>query len=180
MLTLTRNPWQLDTRTIVLSAIFGAMVIALQLTGLGSIPVPNISGSMTTLHIPVILGAIIGGPIVGIFAGVVMGVNYLLLPATAAFGPITLIVPRPIFALVAWLVFRALRSNTALAGAAAGGIGTLTNTVVTVGIAILLGQVPVEVVPAILPQAGIELVASAVIVPIIAVAVEAALRARGG
>ncbi|MCX7938412.1 MAG: ECF transporter S component, partial [Thermoflexales bacterium] len=99
------NPWTLDSRTTVLAAIFAAMVIALQLIGLGSIPVPNISGSMTTLHLPVILGAVIGGPIVGMFAGVVMGVIYLLLPATAAFGPITLVVPRPIFALAAWATF---------------------------------------------------------------------------
>ncbi|MCS7088983.1 MAG: ECF transporter S component [Thermoflexales bacterium] len=177
---LTRsNPWTLDSRTTVLAAIFAAMVIALQLIGLGSIPVPNISGSMTTLHLPVILGAVIGGPIVGMFAGVVMGVIYLLLPATAAFGPITLVVPRPIFALAAWATFNVLRRlGTAPAALGAGIIGALTNTVVTVGIALLLGQVPLEVVPVILPQAGIELIATAVIVPIITLAVEAALKSQ--
>ncbi|MCX7938692.1 MAG: hypothetical protein N2545_04550, partial [Thermoflexales bacterium] len=60
----------------------------------------------------------------------------------------------------------------------AGIIGALTNTVVTVGIALLLGQVPLEVVPVILPQAGIELIATAVIVPIITLAVEAALKSQ--
>jgi hypothetical protein len=43
-MTRTANPWTVDTRTIVLAAIFGAMVIALQVVGLGSIPVPNVSG----------------------------------------------------------------------------------------------------------------------------------------
>jgi len=82
---------------------------------------------------------------------------------------------------VAWAVYGALKrstNNTAIAGAVAGAAGALTNTVTAVGIAILLGQVPVEVVPAILPQALVELVGCAVIVPIIVVAVETSLRAR--
>jgi len=180
-MTRIANPWTVDTRTIVLAAIFGAMVIALQVVGLGSIPVPNVSGAMTTLLIPVILGAIIGGPLVGMFAGLIMGVLYLILPATAAFGPITLIVPRLAFALVAWAVYGALQrvtNNTAIAGAVAGAAGALTNTVTAVGTAILLRQVSVEVIPAILPQALIELIGCAVIVPVIVTAVETALRAR--
>ncbi|MCL6509149.1 MAG: ECF transporter S component [Anaerolineae bacterium] len=184
MTTATSDPWSVNTRTIVLAAIFGAMVIALQVIGIGSIPVPNLSGAMTTLLIPVILGAIIGGPLVGMFAGLIMGVMYLILPATAAFGPITLIVPRLAFALVAWLVYRALKrdpgdtTNTIIAGAAAGAAGALTNTVTAVGIALLLGQVPISVVPAIIPQALIELVGCAIIIPLVMVAVEASLKAR--
>jgi len=184
MTMTTSNPWSVNTRTIVLAAIFGAMVIALQVIGIGSIPVPNLSGAMTTLLIPVILGAIIGGPLVGMFAGLIMGVIYLILPATAAFGPITLIVPRLALALVAWLVYRALKrrqrstASTIAAGAAAGAAGALTNTVTAVGIAILLGQVPASVIPAIVPQALIEMIGCAVIIPLVMVAVEASLRAR--
>ncbi len=175
------SPWSISTRTIVLAAIFGAMVVALQLAGIGSIPVPNLSGAMTTLLIPVIVGAIIGGPIVGMFAGLVMGVMYLLLPATAAFGPITLIVPRLVMALVAWAVYNALKGTNKIgAGALAGALGALTNTVVAVGIAILLGQVEVSVIPLVVPQALIELVGSAIIVPIIVTAVDAAMSARRG
>lgn len=173
------SPWSIGTRTIVLAAIFGAMVVALQLAGIGSIPVPNLSGAMTTLLIPVIVGAIIGGPIVGMFAGLVMGVMYLLLPATAAFGPITLIVPRLLMALVAWAVYNALKgTNKIVAGAAAGALGALTNTVVAVGIAIVLGQADTSVIPLVVPQALIELVGSAIIVPIIVTAVDAAMSAR--
>ena len=179
--TSASSPWSVSTRTLVLAAIFGAMVIALQLVGIGSIPVPNLSGAMTTLLIPVILGALIGGPLVGMFAGLVMGVMYLLLPATAAFGPITLIVPRLIFPLVAWAVYNALKgSNKAVAAAVAGGAGALTNTVLAVGIAILLGQVPASVIPAVIPQALIELIGCAIIIPIVMVAVDAALKARRG
>ena len=184
MLATTSDPWSVNTRTIVLAAIFGAMVIALQVIGIGSIPVPNLSGAMTTLLIPVILGAIIGGPLVGMFAGLIMGVVYLILPATAAFGPITLIVPRLVLALVAWLVYRALKrrqrssASTIVAGAAAGAAGALTNTVTAVGIAILLGQVPASVIPAVVPQALIEMIGCAIIIPLVMVAVESSLRAR--
>lgn len=181
MISTAARPWTVNTRTIVLAAIFGAMVVALQVVGIGSIPVPNLSGAMTTLLIPVILGAIIGGPIVGMFAGLIMGIVYLILPATAAFGPITLIVPRLLLALAAWAVYRALkrqRSSTAAAGAAAGAVGALTNTVTAVGIAILLGQVPASIIPAVIPQALIELVGCAIIIPLVVVAVEASIKAR--
>lgn len=184
MTSTASSPWSISTRTLVLAAIFGAMVIALQVIGIGSIPMPNLSGAMTTLLIPVILGALIGGPIVGLFAGLVMGVMYLILPATASFGPITLIVPRLALALVAWVVYRALKqtpgstTNTIIAGAAAGAAGAITNTVVAVGLAILLGQVPASIIPAVIPQAIIELVGCAIIIPLVMVAVEAALKAR--
>ena len=179
MTATTSSPWSVSTRTLVLAAIFGAMVIALQLVGIGTIPVPNLSGAMTTLLIPVILGAIIGGPLVGMFAGLVMGVIYLILPATAPFGPITLIVPRLVFALVAWAVYNALKgTNKIVAAAVAGAAGALTNTVVAVGLAIILGQVPASIVPAVIPQALIELVGCAIIIPIVVVAVDAAMNAR--
>jgi uncharacterized membrane protein len=184
MTSTASSPWSVNTRTLVLAAIFGAMVIALQVVGIGSIPMPNLSGAMTTLLIPVILGALIGGPIVGLFAGLVMGVLYLILPATTSFGPITLIVPRLALALVAWAVYRALKqtpgntTNTIVAGAAAGAAGAITNTVVAVGLAIILGQVPASIIPAVIPQAIIELVGCAIIIPLVMVAVEAALKSR--
>lgn len=179
MQSTTKSPWTFGTAEMVLAAIFGAMVIALQIVGIGSIPVPNLSGAMTTLLIPVILGAIIGGPLVGMIAGLVMGIMYLLLPTTAAFGPITLIVPRLLMALVAWAVFNALKgSNKVVAAAVAGGAGALTNTVFAVGIAILLGQVPASIIPAVIPQALIELVGCAIIIPVIVLAVDAAMKAR--
>jgi uncharacterized membrane protein len=175
----TDNPWSFGSREMVLSAIFGAMVIALQLAGIGSIPVPNMSGAMTTLLIPVILGAIIGGPLVGSLAGLVMGLMYLILPATAAFGPITLIIPRVVMALVAWAVYNALKGiNKIMAAAVAGVLAALTNTVLAVGIAILLGQVPASIIPIVLPQAAIEMVGCAILIPLVVSAVESAMRGR--
>lgn len=173
------NPWAVNTRTLVLAAIFGAMVVALQLVGLGTIPVPNISGGMTTLFIPVIIGALIGGPVVGIFAGLVMGVIYLVL--FPSFGPLTHLPGRLIFPLVAWLVYSALqKQNRILAAALAGIAGAITNTVLTIGLAVLQGQAGPEFFIAVAPQALIEAVAAAIIVPVVVVAVDRALKARSG
>ena len=172
------NPWSITTRTIVLAAIFGALILAMQLIGIGSIPVPNISGALTTLLIPAILGAVIGGPVVGLFAGLVMGVLYLIL--FPAFGPITHLPGRLLFPLAAWWVYNMLRGNNKIvAGAVAGVVGALVNTIVTVGLAVLQGQAPATFFAAVAPQAAIEAVACAIIIPIIATAVESALAARG-
>lgn len=177
--TRSENPWTINTRTLVLAAIFGAMVIALQLVQLGTIPVPNISGGMTTLFIPVIIGALIGGPVVGVFSGLVMGVIYLIL--FPGFGPLTHIPGRLIFPLVAWLVYSALQSrNRVLAAALAGIAGAITNTVLTIGLAVLQKQAGPEFFVAVAPQALIEAIAAAIIVPVVVVAVDRALKARAG
>lgn len=177
MISNASNPWSVSTRTIVLAAIFGAMVIALQVIGIGSIPVPNLSGAMTTLFMPVIIGAVIGGPVVGMFAGLVMGVIYLIL--FPSFGPLTHLPGRLLLPVVAWLVYNALQDrNKVLAAALAGIAGAVTNTVVTVGLAILQGLAPPEFFVTVLPQATIEAIAAAIIVPIVVLAVDAALKAR--
>jgi uncharacterized membrane protein len=173
------RPWKFGTREVVLAAIFSALVIVLQVIGVGSIPMPNFSGAMTTLLVPVILGAVIGGPIVGIIAGFVMGVVYLTLPATAAFGPITLIVPRVMMAIVAWAVYRLLVGRSmSIASVLAGTLGSLTNTVCAVGLAILLRQVPASIIVLVIPQALIEMIGCAIIIPIVVIPVNAAIKAR--
>jgi uncharacterized membrane protein len=174
-----RRAWSFGVREMVLAAIFSALVIVMQLIGIGSIPVPNLSGAMTTLLIPVLLGAIIGGPVVGMIAGLTMGIVYMTLPITAPFGPITLIVPRLMMALAAWAMYRVLvRFSISLASILAGTIGSLVNTICAVGIAILLGQVPLSFVLLVIPQAVIEAVACAIIIPVIVVGVDKALKAR--
>ena len=72
--TSTSNPWTLTTERIVIAGVLAAITIILGVVpGLGFIPLPNISGSATTEHLPTILGGVIAGPIVGIFSGLVFG-----------------------------------------------------------------------------------------------------------
>lgn len=181
--TVTRakpdDPWALTTRRIVLGAIFGAMTLALGGIGFGFIPLPNLSGAGTILHIPTILGAIIGGPLVGMLCGMIFGVMAMI--AFPVFGPFVHIPSRLLIGLVSWLLYTVLRRanvSVVVAAVVAAIGGSLTNTVVTVGMALILGLFPVAAIPTVLPQAGTELLVAAIITPIIVTAVETVMHAR--
>jgi len=60
-----------DTRWLVGVALFVALQLVLQFTGIGLIPLPLIKA--TTLHIPVIIGAVVLGPLAGAILGGVFG-----------------------------------------------------------------------------------------------------------
>lgn len=83
---------QFDTRYIVTLALFCALMLVLQVTGIGLIPLPVIKA--TTMHIPVILGAILLGPKAGGILGAVFGLCSIWTNTTAptalsfAFSPV--------------------------------------------------------------------------------------------
>jgi len=52
------RPTTLNTRRIVVSGVLGAIAILLGWTRIGYIPVPNLAGNATIMHIPVIVGAV--------------------------------------------------------------------------------------------------------------------------
>ena len=63
-----------DTRYMVNLGLMAAIVIVLANTPLGMIQLPIIKA--TTVHIPVIIGAILLGPAAGAFLGAVFGIFY--------------------------------------------------------------------------------------------------------
>ena len=63
---------QLTTRKIVFIGIMGALTIILGVTGLGLVPVPTPAGRATILHVPTIIAAILEGPVVGFFIGLIL------------------------------------------------------------------------------------------------------------
>jgi uncharacterized membrane protein len=133
-------------RKIVTAGVLSALLIVLGVTGLGFIPLPL--GAVTVLQVPVIIGAILEGPVVGIFTGLLFGVFSIVQAAITGVTPVDLaflhypwiaIVPRILIGPAAWLVyalvsghlFRAkpgLVRETA-ATAAAAIVGSLVNTV---------------------------------------------------
>lgn len=160
---------ELTTRRIVTAGVLGAIAITLGVTRLGFIPVPNVSGSATIMHIPVIIGGVLEGPIVGMIVGGIFGLFSMLNDTSGLFSnPLVSVVPRLLIGPVAWLVYRSLKSmNVDIAAAAAGVAGTLTNTIGVVGMLVLLGLIPVAVVPTIIPQAIAEIVIAAIVTPLI-------------
>lgn len=177
MSTMSQDrPTALNTRRIVVAGVLGAIAIALGVTRLGFIPVPNTTENATIMHVPAIVGAVLEGPIVGVLAGGIFGIFSWINATSPLFAnPIIAVVPRLLIGLVAWLVYRALRPmNQDLAAAAAGVAGTLTNSIGVLGLAIVFGfgaaiipALPVIALTNVLPEA----VLAAVITPIIARAV---------
>lgn len=60
-----------DTHYMALLAMFSAVLLVMGITGIGFIPLPVIKA--TTMHVPVILGAIVLGPTAGAVLGAVFG-----------------------------------------------------------------------------------------------------------
>ncbi|HEX9609534.1 MAG TPA: ECF transporter S component [Candidatus Limnocylindria bacterium] len=164
----------LNTRKIVIAGILGAIAILLAVTRWGFIPVPNISGNATILHVPAILGGVLEGPVVGFLVGGIFGVFSFIQAEVPAFkDPLVSIFPRLFIGLVAWAVFAGLvRWNLYAAAVVAGLLGTLTNTVGVLGMGWIRGYFPPELIITILPQVIAELVIAAVITVIVVKAVD--------
>lgn len=171
MAPLTReSPTALNTRRIVIAGVLGAIAIVLGVTRWGFITLPNLTGAATIMHVPVIIGAVLEGPVVGVLVGLIFGVFSMLQDTTGLFtNPLVSVVPRLVIGLTSWLAYRSLAGvNVDLAAAAAGVVGTLTNTVLVVGMLLALGLIPFEAVPTIIPQAIAEMVIAAILTPLVA------------
>jgi len=129
------------TYKLVLSAMLGAIVIVLGVTPLGFIPFGPMK--LTILHIPVIIGAIYGGPVVGMTVGLIFGImSVFQAPGDITFGPVwatgelknylligvTAIVPRILIGLTASLAYKGAKKiprKVALGSLAVIGAGML-------------------------------------------------------
>ena len=166
---------KLSVRQIVISGLMGAVSILLGVTRLGFIgPFPPLLlVSATILHIPAILGGVLEGPIVGLIVGLIFGIfSWLQAPTEQPpvnlwfSNPLVSVLPRLFIGVTSAYVYRALRkTNEILALGVSGVVGTLTNTVLVVGMIILLGYAPAAViVPAVMLQAIAEVVVAVIIV----------------
>ncbi|EPY08254.1 hypothetical protein PAALTS15_05993 [Paenibacillus alvei TS-15] len=134
-------------RKIVIAGVLGSIAILLGITQLGFIPVPTAAGTVTIVHIPVIVGAILEGRGVGTAIGLIFGVTSLLESTIPLFkDPLVAIVPRLFIGLFAYLIYAALkRKNEYIAIGAAGFIGSITNTVLVLTAAVLRNYLSLEV-----------------------------------
>jgi uncharacterized membrane protein len=140
-----------SVRKIVIAAALSAVSIVLGFTPLGYIP--WFSGAvLSVMAVPVSIGAILEGPVVGIVVGGVFGATSLVQAATnpakgwidAFFvNPLISILPRLLIGLAAWAVYRLFRGKyVPLAAAAAGVAGSLANSVFVLAALVLAGAVP--------------------------------------
>ena len=133
---------KLTTRTIAVSGVLGAITIMLSVTGLGMIPMPSLAGRATIMHVPVILGAILEGPVVGAFTGFIFGLYSFMTPVGAIpADPIVRILPRILIGVTAYYTYVLCR-RSAFGAVMAAIVGTLTNTIGYLGLATLIGYLP--------------------------------------
>ena len=156
-----------DTRWMALLAMLVAVELVLVATGIGLIPLPVIKA--TTLHIPVILGAVLLGPLAGGILGAVFGLSSMWINTTApgllacAFSPFMRTAGLPgalnavwisvgcriLIGVVSgwlWIALKRVRVNDYIALPVVGVAGAMTNTVLVMGsIYFLLAQQYAEV-----------------------------------
>jgi uncharacterized membrane protein len=95
--------------------ILGAISVVLGMTPLGFIPVGPTSA--TIMHIPVLIGAIMEGPIVGGFVGLIFGLfstfRAITTPTPVSFvflNPLVSILPRVLIGIATYYVYNSLRN----------------------------------------------------------------------
>jgi len=146
-----KDQWS-HAQCVALTGMLVALLVLMTFTGIGIIPLPLLRP--TTLHIPVIIGALLLGPMYGAALGFVFGLASMLFAtffpgATSfVFSPfihlpgmsngslmalVVAFVPRILVGVVAWYTYvgvnALLRSQRkALSWAAAGLAGAMTNT----------------------------------------------------
>jgi len=127
-------------RKVVIAGVLGAISAVLGAT-VGFMPVPTPAGAVTFMHIPAILGGIMEGPLVGAFVGLIFGIFSLISPAVPVKDPLVVVLPRLFIGITAWATYIALkRWNEIVALTVASVVGSLTNTVLVLGTAVLLIQ----------------------------------------
>lgn len=104
----------LNIRKLTLIGILGAVSIVLGLTPLGFIPIGPTRA--TIMHIPVIIGALMGGPLVGGFVGLIFGLFSIFqnttnpTPISFVFiNPLVSVVPRVLIGITTYYVYRGIK-----------------------------------------------------------------------
>ena len=176
---------RLSTYDLAVAGVFGALAIVLAFTPLGLVPVPNPTEAATSLHLPAIVAGILAGPVVGALVGLVLAIStWVRFSATfMVFADGNLVValmaaflPRILIGVFAYYVSRALRRTPTLAAAAAGVVGTLTNTFGVLGIMVWLGTMPAEIL---VPVFSLNVPLEIVLALIVTIPALAALRTVG-
>ncbi len=135
-----------NVRKMVIIAMLSGICLFLGLTGLGFIPLPLFK--LTILHLPVIIGAIIEGPVVGGSIGLIFGLFSIYQNITAPtpmspffYNPLVSIVPRVLIGVLSYYIYKLIRAklkNAKVAISITAIFGSLINTIGVLGTVYLL------------------------------------------
>ncbi len=118
-----------STRKIVIAGAMSAVAVILGATHWGFIPW-FAGASLTIMHVPVIVGAVLEGPLVGLVIGFIFGLFSLIQAAVAPTGPadtwfvnpLLSILPRLFIGPAAWLAYRLIATAGREAALMLGGL----------------------------------------------------------
>ncbi len=129
-------------KRLTITGMLSAIIIIMVYTPLGMITIGPIS--TTFAHVPILIGLLVEGPVVGLVLALVFGAASMVRAYISPTGllsvffqdPLISIIPRLFIPLTAWLFYKLLKkvlpdtkAMTKVAWAGAGLIGSLTNTV---------------------------------------------------
>jgi len=140
----THMSYKLNTRQLAVIGMLSSISIILGITGYGFIPLPI--AKATIMHIPVIIGAIVEGPIVGAMVGLIFGIFSIFQNITnpnllsfAFINPLVSVLPRVLIAFTAYYGYKlASRRFKALGIGLGAAVGSLTNTFGVLGMIYVL------------------------------------------
>ena len=131
----------LTTRELTIVGMLSGITMLLGLTGYGFIPLPLMKA--TILHVPVIIGALVAGPRVGIMVGFIFGCfsifQAITTPVVLSFAflnPLISVVPRILIGIGTYYVYKAVSSavhKELFSLGVAGFAGSLINTIGVMG-----------------------------------------------
>ena len=138
---------RLNVRKMTVIGVLSAISIMMSmLPFIGYIPIGPIKA--TIMHIPVIIGAIIEGPVVGATIGLIFGLTSLWNAITQPvilyplfLNPLVSVLPRILIGIIAYYVYQGvykLTKKVYASGFVAGLIGSLVNTVGVLGMIYVL------------------------------------------
>lgn len=126
---------KLNTRMLTKVGLLSSITIIMGASGIGFIQLPLLK--LTIMHIPVIIGAMLEGPLAGALIGLMFGLfslfQNIVAPTWLSFAmlnPLVSVLPRILIGIVAYYVYKLISRLNKTAGVAVGAIaGSLTNTV---------------------------------------------------
>jgi uncharacterized membrane protein len=132
---------RLSTKQLTKVGMLSAICIILGVTKLGFIPLPMVQA--TIMHVPVIIGAILEGPKVGMLIGFIFGAFSMLQAIIAPtsilsftfVNPLVSILPRVLIGVTTYYCYKWLskKLNQGTATTFAAAVGSFTNTIGVLG-----------------------------------------------
>jgi uncharacterized membrane protein len=121
------------TRQLTMVGMLSGISIMLGLTGYGFIPLPL--AKATIMHIPVIVGTLVEGPLVGMLVGLIFGIfsvfQNMTTPSALSFAfmnPLVSVLPRVLIAVTTYYSYKLMRGKDSIKIGVAAAIGSITNT----------------------------------------------------